>query len=45
MTLKYGKRKPVPFADNKKLIALSDKWTEQQIEALHPNNATLRLKK
>lgn len=42
MTVKYGKKKAVPFRDSSNIIKLGDKWTAEQIEAYHPNNATLR---
>jgi len=41
MTVKYAV-KPKPFADHINLIALSDKWSTQDLDRLHPNNATLR---
>ena len=44
MTIKYGKHVPIPFADKDNLIGLSDKWTQEELESFHPNNATLRLK-
>jgi glycosyltransferase involved in cell wall biosynthesis len=41
MTLKYAvKRKP--FADQQNLISLYDKWTNQEIDELHPDNSTIR---
>jgi GT2 family glycosyltransferase len=43
MTVKYAV-KAKPFADNSNLIALSDKWSAQDLDILHPNNATLRKK-
>lgn len=44
MTLKYAKQKPTPFKDKENLIILTDKWSEEEIKSLHPNNATLNLK-
>lgn len=41
MTAKYAV-KPVPFADKKNLIQLSDKWTAEELNELHPDNATIR---
>lgn len=42
MTLKYGRKKPVRFADGGALIQLHEKWTEEELVRYHPNNATLR---
>lgn len=39
MTSKYYKTKPTPFADKDKLISLSDKWSEEERENYHPDNA------
>jgi len=39
MTVKYAV-KPTPFADIDKLIALSDKWTKEQMIEFHPDRAT-----
>ena len=44
MTVKYSNKKPIPFADSDKLINLTDKWSREEIEQLHPNNATLRIR-
>jgi GT2 family glycosyltransferase len=41
MTAKYAVR-PKPFADKENLIALVDKWSSEDLDKLHPNNATLR---
>jgi GT2 family glycosyltransferase len=41
MTVKYAV-KPKPFADRKNLISLADKWSTDDLDRLHPNNATLR---
>lgn len=41
MTAKYAV-KPVAFADKSNLIHLHDKWSQQQLNDLHPDNATLR---
>jgi hypothetical protein len=41
MTIKYGNKKPIPFADANNLISLDTKWTAMQMQAMHPNNATL----
>lgn len=41
MTVKYAV-KPKPFADKNNLIALEKKWTAEDLDRLHPNNATLR---
>jgi len=41
MTAKYAV-KPVPFADKKNLIQLSDKWTAEELNEFHPDNATIR---
>ena len=38
LTSKYAV-KPRPFADLHKLIRLEDKWTKEQLSALHPDNA------
>ncbi|MBA2747122.1 MAG: glycosyltransferase family 2 protein [Flavisolibacter sp.] len=41
MTLKYAvKRKP--FADQEHMIGLRDKWTELEVDELHPDNKTIR---
>jgi hypothetical protein len=42
MTSKYVSTKPEPFADNAKLISLSDKWTAAEFDDLHPDNSTIR---
>jgi GT2 family glycosyltransferase len=39
MTSKYYKVKPTPFADKDKLIPLSDKWSAEERENYHPDNA------
>ena len=39
MTSKYHKTKPTPFADKENLISLSDKWSEEERENYHPDNA------
>ncbi len=41
MTVKYAV-KPQPFADKHRLIDLHEKWTEQEIDEMHPNNKTIR---
>jgi GT2 family glycosyltransferase len=41
MTAKYAV-KPKPFADKKNLIRLEEKWPATDLDALHPNNATIR---
>jgi GT2 family glycosyltransferase len=41
MTVKYSAR-PKPFADKDNLMSLSDKWSAQDLDRFHPNNATLR---
>lgn len=41
MTIKYGNKKPIPFADTSNLISLDTKWTAMQMQTMHPNNATL----
>ncbi|NCI47324.1 glycosyltransferase family 2 protein [Sediminibacterium soli] len=41
MTLKYGRKKPVRFADGNALIQLHEKWSQQDLTDYHPNNATL----
>jgi hypothetical protein len=41
MTLKYS-TKPKPFADKDLLIPLSTKWTEEELNFLHPDNQTTR---
>jgi GT2 family glycosyltransferase len=43
MTSKYAV-KPVPFTDRSNLIDLTAKWPAQELEALHPDNASLRIK-
>lgn len=40
MTLKYGSRKPVPFADKDQLSTIEKKWSREEIDAFNPNNAT-----
>lgn len=42
MTLKYGSKKPVMFADRDNIIKLSDKWTEDEINIYNPNNEKLK---
>jgi len=37
MTLKYGKKTPIPFYDKDNLILLGHKWTEQEIKAYDLN--------
>ncbi|RQO29900.1 glycosyl transferase [Taibaiella sp. KBW10] len=37
MTLKYGSHKPVPFADIENLRSISQKWTPEEVNALHPD--------
>lgn len=41
MTLKYGRKKPVRFADGDALIQLHEKWPREILVDYHPNNATL----
>ena len=41
LTAKYAV-KPKPFADIRNLIGLAEKWNAGELEALHPDNATLR---
>jgi GT2 family glycosyltransferase len=41
LTSKYAV-KPKPFADKDRLIKLTEKWTPTDVEALHPDNETLR---
>ena len=42
MTLKYGTKKPVSFADRANIIKLADKWTEEEIINFNPNNEKLK---
>jgi GT2 family glycosyltransferase len=44
MTSKYAV-KPKPFIDNNNLIKLTDKWSLEEMDGLHPDNATIRRKK
>lgn len=39
MTSKYYRVKPKPFADRDRLIPLSAKWTAEEMENYHPDNA------
>jgi GT2 family glycosyltransferase len=41
MTLKYGTKKPVSFADKANIIKLSDKWSVEEIDSYNPNNEKL----
>jgi GT2 family glycosyltransferase len=43
MTQKYG-GKPKPFANAKDIIFLHDKYGEEELDRLHPDNATIRKK-
>ena len=42
MTLKYGTKKPVSFADKDNIIKLSDKWSQAEIDNYNPNNEKLK---
>jgi GT2 family glycosyltransferase len=42
MTSKYAK--PLPFADKENMIDINKKYSEQELEVLHPDNSTLRKK-
>lgn len=42
MTFKYGSKKFPPFANSHQLIDLTSKWTPEEIDKFHPDNATLR---
>lgn len=41
MTSKYAV-KAVPFANKATMIEICDKWSEQEMDELHPENATIR---
>ncbi|MGN6618470.1 MAG: glycosyltransferase family 2 protein [Ilyomonas sp.] len=43
MTSKYAV-KAKPFSDIDNLIGLSDKWTKEELDLLHPDNETIRKK-
>jgi len=43
MTSKYAV-KPKPFADKNNLMDIKDKWSDEEMELLHPDNASLRQK-
>ncbi|MBS1935513.1 MAG: hypothetical protein JST96_16045 [Bacteroidetes bacterium] len=43
MTSKYAV-KPKPFADKDKLMDIKDKWPAEEMDLLHPDNASLRQK-
>ena len=42
MTSKYAQRKPLPFADIENLKSLKQKWSINDLDKLHPDNATIR---
>lgn len=41
MTSKYARKRYKPFTNEHELIKLKDKWTAEEMRAMHPDNATL----